>query len=99
MVRIGRPLKYGPISSSEIVHHKQDAMKELILSGPYINEKIHVSVFLAGRREHLWEDLYNSLVKNNDINFEFVISGPVYPKFELPKNFKFLYSCTKPEQS
>ena len=106
MTRFGRPSKYGMerpliVQKQNIVNDMivKEEMKEPILSGIYSTEDIKVSVFLAGRRQHLWENLYNSLTKNNDVNFEFIISGPVYPKFELPKNFKFLYSSTKPFQS
>ena len=56
-----------------------------------------VSIFGPSRRIHLWLDFYEKL-NQNDVPFEIVFAGPNNPNFELPYNFKYIYSEVKPAQ-
>lgn len=56
-----------------------------------------VTLFAAAARPHHWSELYDRL-GDNDIPFELVFVGPTQPEFELPENFRFIYSTTKPTQ-
>ena len=56
-----------------------------------------ISLCASANRPHLWRDFYASTIKNN-CNIEVVFVGDVMPDFDLPDNFKFLYSPVKPTQ-
>jgi len=60
-------------------------------------EKPDISIFASAHRPQNWMDLYRSIGHNN-VSFEIVFVGPNVPDFELPDNFKFIKSCTKPTQ-
>jgi len=57
-----------------------------------------VSIYGTSNRPHLWKWFYESIALNNNIDFEIVFCGNVRPTFELPSNFKFIYSNVKPVQ-
>ena len=59
--------------------------------------KPDISLCASAVRPHLWMDFYNS-TKANSINVEIVFVGDSIPDFDLPDNFKFLYSPVKPAQ-
>jgi hypothetical protein len=56
-----------------------------------------ISIIATAFRPQNWMDLYSS-IGDNDISFEVVFVGPNDPDFELPTNFKFIKSYTKPVQ-
>lgn len=56
-----------------------------------------ISIFGSAHRPQNWMDLYRS-IGDNDISFEIIFVGPNEPDFELPSNFKFIKSYTKPAQ-
>jgi hypothetical protein len=60
-------------------------------------EKPDISIYASAHRPHNWMDLYRS-IGHNDVSFEIVFVGPNVPDFELPDNFKFIKSRTKPTQ-
>jgi hypothetical protein len=57
-----------------------------------------VSVYAAAIRPQLWMRLYDSLTRNEDVNFELICVGHVSPDYSLPKNLIHIYSPTKPVQ-
>lgn len=59
--------------------------------------KPEISIFASVHRPQNWMDLYRSIGPNK-VSFEIVFVGPNDPDFELPDNFKFIKSCTKPTQ-
>lgn len=59
--------------------------------------KPDISIYATAHRPENWMDLYRS-IGDNDVSFEIVFVGPNDPDFELPDNFKFIKSCTKPAQ-
>jgi len=63
-----------------------------------MKDYIQVGVYGSAIRTESWIKLYKNIVNNNKINIEVVFCGNVRPKFELPKNFKFIYSNVKPAQ-
>lgn len=56
-----------------------------------------ISLFGTAHRPQNWLDLYRS-IGDNGIEFEIIFVGPNTPKFQLPHNFKFIQSYTKPAQ-
>jgi len=60
-------------------------------------KKPEISICGSAHRPQNWMDLYRSIGDNN-INFEVIFVGPNTPDFELPSNFKFIKSYTKPTQ-
>lgn len=60
-------------------------------------KKPEISICGSAHRPQNWMDLYRSIGDNN-INFEVIFVGPNNPEFELPSNFKFIKSDTKPTQ-
>jgi hypothetical protein len=59
---------------------------------------IKVSLCASANRIKWWPRFYNSL-KGNKIEYEVIFVGNIYPDFELPKNFKFIYTNVKPAQA
>jgi hypothetical protein len=59
--------------------------------------KYDVSLFGSSNKPDLWMRMYNSSLKNKS-SFQVVLVGDVKPDFELPNNFKFIYSKVKPSQ-
>ena len=62
-----------------------------------MSKKPEISIYASAHRPNNWMDLYGSIGHNN-VSFEVVFVGPNEPDFELPNNFKFIKSCTKPTQ-
>lgn len=60
-------------------------------------KKPEISMYGSAHRPQNWMDLYRSIGTNN-ISFEVIFVGPNEPDFELPSNFKFIKSYTKPTQ-
>ena len=60
-------------------------------------KKPEISIYGSAHRPQNWMDLYRSIGDNN-ISFEVIFVGPNEPDFELPINFKFIKSYTKPAQ-
>ena len=60
-------------------------------------EKPLISLIGTAVRTNLWVELYESL-RNNRVPLEIVFVGDQKPKFNLPKNFTFIYSPVKPAQ-
>jgi len=60
-------------------------------------KKPEISIFGSAHRPQNWMDLYRSIGDNN-INFEVIFVGPNNLDIELPSNFKFIKSYTKPTQ-
>jgi len=56
-----------------------------------------ISCFGPGIRTEYWMRLYNSIASNG-IPFELVMVGNRNPDFELPNNFRHIYSEVKPSQ-
>jgi len=56
-----------------------------------------ISIYGSAHRPQNWMDLYES-IGDNDVSFEVVFVGPNEPDFELPSNFRFIRSYTKPTQ-
>ena len=56
-----------------------------------------ISIFGSAHRPQNWMDLYRSIGDNN-VSFEIIFVGPNEPNFQLPSNFKFIKSYTKPTQ-
>lgn len=56
-----------------------------------------ISLFAPGIRTDLWLKLYSSLM-GNTVPFELILVGNRQPNFELPRNFRFIYSPVKPAQ-
>lgn len=56
-----------------------------------------ISLVASAIRPQFWMELYNSL-KSNTVPFEVVFVGNKNPEFELPGNFRFIYSEVKPAQ-
>ena len=59
--------------------------------------KPKITLFAAAARPHHWLELYDRMGEN-ETPFEIVFVGPNEPSYELPDNFKFIYSTTKPTQ-
>ena len=57
-----------------------------------------ISVIASAIRPHLWQELYNSLNNSSETSFEIVFVGNAKPEFDLPSNFHYIYSETKPSQ-
>ena len=60
--------------------------------------KTKISLFGSAIRTDRWISLYKNICENNIIEIEIVLCGNVEPKFDLPSNFKFIYSDVKPSQ-
>ena len=60
-------------------------------------KKPEISIYGSAHRPQNWMDLYRSIGDNN-VSFEVIFVGPNNPDFELPSNFKFIKSYTKPAQ-
>lgn len=60
--------------------------------------KPKISLCAAAARPQFWQRLYNSL-QGNTVPFELIFVGPNKPDFELPSNFKYVYSNVKPAQA
>ena len=56
-----------------------------------------ISIIAAAARPENWEPVYES-IGVNDIPFELIFVGPNEPDFDLPDNFRFIKSNTKPAQ-
>jgi hypothetical protein len=56
-----------------------------------------VSLYASAARPENWMKLYDS-IKFNICTFEIIFVGPNPPKFQLPKEFTFIKSFTKPVQ-
>lgn len=56
-----------------------------------------ISLCASAVRPHLWETFYKSTL-NNKCSIEIIFVGDSIPSFDLPNNFKFLYSPVKPTQ-
>lgn len=56
-----------------------------------------ISIYGSAARPQHWIALYNS-IGENDVDFEIVFAGPHRPEFQLPDNFHFIKSATKPAQ-
>lgn len=56
-----------------------------------------ISIYSSAHRPQNWMDLYES-IGDNDVSFEIVFVGPNEPDLELPSNFRFIRSYTKPTQ-
>lgn len=57
-----------------------------------------ISIIGSSIRDHLWEKFYVNLDSQNEIDFEIVFSGSSKSKLDLPSNFKYIFSETKPAQ-
>jgi len=57
-----------------------------------------ISIISTAIRIHLWEKLYNDINRSNQVPFEIIFIGDKWPKFKLPKNFRFYFSNVKPMQ-
>ncbi len=55
-----------------------------------------ISVISSAHRTKDWMDFYNSIKTN--LEFEVIFVGEKRPDFELPPNFKYIYSEVKPTQ-
>jgi hypothetical protein len=62
-----------------------------------MNRKPVISLYASAARPENWLNLYDS-IKHNSCEFEIVFVGPNSPKIQLPKQFKFIKSFTKPVQ-
>lgn len=60
-------------------------------------EKPVISLICSAIRTKLWLRFYERLA-DNETPFEIVFIGPKKPDFQLPENFKYIYSDVKPEQ-
>lgn len=60
-------------------------------------EKPIISLFGPGIKTDLWMRLYASLISNK-VPWELILVGDHQPDFELPENFRFIYSKVKPAQ-
>jgi hypothetical protein len=58
---------------------------------------IQFSICASALRPKQWEATYNSL-KQNDLKWELIYVGPNPPLVQLPDNFKYISSKTKPSQ-
>ena len=58
---------------------------------------IKISICASAARPKDWMETYNSLTKN-EIEWELIYVGPNKPDFDLPSNFTYIYSNTKPAQ-
>lgn len=56
-----------------------------------------ISLFASAARPKFWQRLYSSLLKNT-ITFEICFVGPNPPSYDLPDNFHYKQSNTKPAQ-
>ena len=62
-----------------------------------MNRKPIISLYASAARPENWMRLYDS-VKYNSCEFEIVFVGPNIPKIQLPKQFNYIQSFTKPVQ-
>lgn len=53
--------------------------------------KIDISICASAIRTKWWQEFYNSL-KGNSVKYEVIFVGNKKPEFELPYNFKWIYS-------
>lgn len=60
-------------------------------------EKPKISLVASAVRTFAWQNFYDSL-KGNKYPIEVVFAGNKKPDFELPSNFKYIYSAAKPCQ-
>lgn len=56
-----------------------------------------ISLCASAVRPWLWKEFYYSTLSNN-MRVEIVFVGDVMPEYDLPDNFKFIYSPVKPAQ-
>lgn len=56
-----------------------------------------ISIIGSAARPENWEASYES-IGDNEIPFEVIFVGPNEPKFDMPDNFRFIKSNTKPTQ-
>lgn len=57
-----------------------------------------ISIIGSSIRDDRWNDFYENLNQRNDIEFEIVFCGNSNLTSELPSNFNYIYSQTKPAQ-
>ena len=56
-----------------------------------------IGIVASAHRPQNWMSLYKSIGDNNVV-YELVFVGPNPPRYELPKNFRFIKSLVKPTQ-
>ena len=56
------------------------------------------SIIATAVRVGIWEEYYNSIVNDTSFPFEIVFVGDKRPDFQLPSNFRYIYSEVKPVQ-
>jgi hypothetical protein len=57
-----------------------------------------VSLVASSIRPHLWLNFYQSLLSNDQIEYEVIFVGPNRPDFTLPNCIHYIYSTVKPTQ-
>jgi hypothetical protein len=57
------------------------------------NNNIDVALWGPSIRTHLWKDRVENLKRTNNCNFKIFFSGPIIPKFDIPKEIVFAH-CT-----
>jgi len=63
-----------------------------------MNKRPKISIIGSSIRDHLWEKFFVDLNSQNEIDFEIVFTGSSKSKVDLPSNFKYIFSETKPAQ-
>jgi len=61
-------------------------------------EKPIITVFGTAIKTQHWKRVYAQLGRENTIPFELIFAGDKKPDFELPKNFRHIYTTVKPSQ-
>jgi hypothetical protein len=56
------------------------------------------SIVAPAYRNKMYEDVYNSFSKNNDISFEIIFVGDRPPQKKMPENFKYIFTTVKLSQ-
>ncbi len=57
-----------------------------------------ISLCGSAIRTKYWLNTYNKFKETNKVPFEMIYAGDVKPDFDLPENFKFIYTEVKPSQ-
>ena len=61
-------------------------------------ENITVSIIASAIRPEFWISFYENVTQNNSTPIEVVFCGDAQYDFELPKNFRYIYTEVKPSQ-
>ena len=63
-----------------------------------MDSQLLFSIIAPAYRNKMYQDVYDSLSKNNNLSFEMIFVGHRPPEKKMPENFKYIFTTVKPSQ-